>query len=78
MGAERKSQFIEEKAKLLTAYHEVHIVVKTTIVIILDTFFASRVGTLSWHYTPTGPTHFIRLHVFLEDTRLVMYVKTSI
>jgi hypothetical protein len=72
MGAERKSQLIDAKNKLATAYHEVCLY--AFVIIILSAFENDRADTLLLRCTPRELCHCTKLLASLEATRWVLYV----
>lgn len=69
MGAERKSQYLDEKAKLATAYHEVfHFLIPFLLL------KNRRVDMRLWPSTPMVQCHSIKSHVSLVDMPWAMWV----
>jgi len=71
MGAERKSQFIDQKEKLATAYHEVRVL--NWLIQALLTVWVFRVDMPWSPCTPMGLCHCIKSLVSLVAMHWVMY-----
>jgi len=71
MGAERKSQYLDPKAKLATAYHEVSngVFISERLII-----FYSRADMHWSRFTRKEQCLFIRLRAFLGDMRWATWV----
>jgi ATP-dependent metalloprotease len=77
MGAERKSQFIDPKARLATAYHEVRLPISRERTKWLILTAPHREAMLLWLCIPMVPCHCIKLLVSRVDTLWVMSVAFS-
>ena len=71
MGSERKTAYISDEVKRMTAYHEV---IYAYILMSWGSHFSFRVGMPLWRSTQTALCPFTRLHAYHAVTHSVWWV----